>query len=343
MGTGCQLRKFQDLDFDLENYRVDQIRNAYFSGRYDGWEEVTVLPAKLRDYLKKNIPFLTLRLVKLEENLNSRKALFETLDGNYIETVLMSYDDGRNSICLSSMSGCPVGCKFCATGQMGFVKNLSVDEIVDQLLFFKRLLFKEGKHLTNVDFMGMGEPLLNFESVIEAFQLFNDKQKIGLSRRKIIISTSGYVPQIKRLADLNLGNRLAISLHSAKQEVRESIMPVVAKLFSIKELMKAVDYYITKTRKRVTFEYLLLSGVNDSIEDARALAKLVSGRLVHVNLIQFNSVVGINYQRSSLKQVRLFESVLRKNRIPVTVRVSLGEDIKAACGQLVYNKKEVNF
>ncbi len=191
--------------------------------------------------------------------------------------------------------------------------------------------------------MGMGEPLLNFENVIKAFQIFNNKQKIGLSKRKIIISTSGYVPQIKKLADLNLGNRLAISLHSARQEVRESIMPVVAKLYSIRELMDAVDYYIKKTHKRVTFEYLLLSGVNDSIEDAHALVKLATGRLVHVNLIQFNAVVGINYQRSSLKQVRLFESVLRKSRIPVTVRVSLGEDIKAACGQLVYNKKEVNF
>lgn len=182
-----KLVQCQQFSFVKEKvFRIKQIEHAYYSGRYTDWNSVSVLPLRLRSYLCKTKPFSSLRLVRLSKGFNSIKALFKTLNNNFLETVLMRYKDDRNSICLSSMSGCPVGCLFCATGKMGFVANLTVDEIIDQYLFFKNLLLKEGKHITNVDFMGMGEPLLNFDNVLCAIKILSDPKKIGLGKKKLL-------------------------------------------------------------------------------------------------------------------------------------------------------------
>jgi 23S rRNA (adenine2503-C2)-methyltransferase len=316
----------------LNEYKRKIILEWLYSGKAQSWHDMTSISKSTREALSNNVEFSSVHVKSMSQGDSSTKVLFETRDGQYVESVLMKFKDGRNSVCVSSMSGCPVGCTFCATGQMGFNKNLSSKEIVDQVLYFVRKLYKNNERVTNVDFMGMGEPFLNMSNVLNAVSIL--RNNIGIGARHIVLSTSGYISGIKALTESSLNVRLAVSLHAPTQNQREKIMPIVAHANSLDDLMSALDSYVAKTNKRVTYEYLTLNGVNDSKDDAIELARLLNGRLAHVNLIEFNPVYGINFERSSKNNSSTFVELLKKANIPVTKRVSIGGEIDGACGQL---------
>lgn len=322
-------------------YRLRQIKKAVFCDLIDDWKSAAVLPDDLRDVLEKKIPIAGIKIknTMASKKQDAIKALFVLRDGYFIETVLMKHSviskngkTGRNTICVSSQAGCPMKCSFCGTGQIGFKRNLSEEEIIDQVLFFARMLKKSGAKIDNIVFMGMGEPFLNYDNVIEAIKILNDKDGFNLGIRHISISTCGIIPAIKKFAKENLQCNLAISLHAADNKKRTIIMPV-NEVHPLSDLMKAVGEYIKKTNRKVMFEYLLLDGFNDGIEDAEKLAKLMKNSLYHVNLIKYHST-GSGFKPSPLKKRRIFFDFLKKKGISVTFRVSFGEDILAACGQL---------
>jgi len=277
-----------------------------------------------------------LKLVRSEDGL-AQKVLLELSDRKAVESVLMFYPDDeqkakRTSACLSSQIGCPMGCPFCATAQMGFKRNLDCGEIIEQVLFWARQLRLTGKKITNVAFMGMGEPLANYGAVLKSIQLLNAREAFGLGARHITISTCGLVPEIYRLADEGLQIGLAVSLHAARDELRDKLVPVNRK-YPLGALMAAIKRYIAKTDRRVTFEYILLDGVNDSLADALGLADLLNGFLCHVNLIPFNPTRG-RYRASPREAVAEFKRALHRRGVPVTIREERGVNIAAACGQL---------
>jgi len=231
------------------------------------------------------------------------------------------------------MIGCPVGCVFCATGRMGFIANLTADEIIEQVLYFGRILKPLNKNITNVVFMGMGEPLLNLPQVLAAVEILTNPEKMGLSDRRVAISTSGYIKQLYNLVESGFKGRLAISLHAPNQVLRAKLMPV-SKIHPLNELMYALDAYVAKTNKRIFYEYLLLDNVNDSTEHANELADLLYGRLAHVNLIPFNSIGDPELKKSRRETVIKFQEQLTARGISATIRVTMGSDIAGACGQL---------
>lgn len=342
-----------------KDYRLKQIKKAAFCDLINNWDDATVLSKELREELSKKFPISSLELLSLLESKNkdSVKAIFKLNDGNIIETVLMKHlrpartsslqsgdlagqDDaksGRNTVCVSSQAGCAMNCGFCATGKMGLKRNLTSEEIVDQVLFFARLLKKEKQVVNNVVFMGMGEPFLNYDNTIEAIRILNDKDGFNLGIRHISISTCGIAPGIAKFADENLQVNLAISLHSANDKTRSKLMPI-NDTYPLTVLMKAVDNYIKKTNRKVMFEYLLIDGVNDQPEDANNLAKLMKNSLYHVNLIKYHDTGGELKPSPQAKRTKFFDT-LKKLGVSATFRVSFGEDILAACGQLAGSVK----
>ena len=257
---------------DQKPYRIKQAMKAVYQDFVSDWQQVTTLPAKLREELNKNIP-LTIDSEVVESNDgNTIKALIELVDGLKIEAVLMKHKDGRNTVCVSSQIGCAVGCKFCATGQMGFSRDLTVSEIIAQVIFFGRILKKNNEKVTNVVFMGMGEPFLNYDNLMLAIRLLNSEQGFGLGARRMAVSTSGIVPGIEKFKNEDIQVNLAISLHAPNDELRTRLMPI-NKVYSIEKILKAVDKYIAKTSRRVMFEYMMIKDVNDSDKQARELAK----------------------------------------------------------------------
>lgn len=312
--------------------------------------------------------------VKESAKKDTVKVLFKTHDGYFIEAVLMKHlsqkkpafakpacrtgrasagedNFGRNTVCVSSQAGCPMACAFCATGKMGFKRSLSAEEIADQVLHFARILKKDpsfsndtaGKNekVNNIVFMGMGEPFHNYDNLIESIKVLNNKDGFNLGARHISVSTCGIVPGIKKFADENIQANLAISLHAPNDNIRSKIMPV-NKAYNIKKLLDAVDYYIKKTNRKVMFEYILIDGVNDSEKEALELARLMNKKLYHINLIKYHSIglpaealakEGV-FKASSQEKMRRFFDILKKNGVSVTFRISFGEDISAACGQL---------
>lgn len=325
----------------LPAFRLAQARRAFYVELLESWEEVTPFPKDLRAKLTAEMPWSSLTAVRtaVSANGDTVKILFATADNLKIEAVLMKHEGGRNTVCISSQIGCAMGCAFCATGTMGFKRNLKADEIVEQVLFFGRLLKKEGAHVTNVVFMGMGEPLNNYDEVMKAVRIMNDQDGMCLGARHITISTCGLVPGILKLADEPLQINLAISLHSAIDATRTKIMKV-NKAFPLKKLMSAVDEYASQTNRKVFFEYLLLKGINDSEEHVKALAELLghNKRLYHVNLIKYHDTH--MFEASPKDKREAFMNRLKRAGIPVTFRISFGEDIDAACGQLAV--KEVS-
>lgn len=325
-----------------KDYRLKQIKKAVFCDLIEKWEEATVLAKELREELAKKFLIENLELVNLLESKNkdSVKTIFKVKDGNIIETVLMRHlntkeDEakaGRNTVCVSSQVGCAMNCGFCATGKMGLKRNLTSEEIVDQVLFFARLLKKENQVVNNVVFMGMGEPFLNYDNTIEAIRILNDKDGFNLGIRHISISTCGIAPGIGKFAGENFQANLAISLHSADDKIRSKLMPI-NDTYPLAVLMKAVDNYIKKTNRKTMFEYLLIEGINDSKEDALKLAKSMKNSLYHVNLIKYHDAGG-NLKPSSQAKRNQFFDTLKKLGVSATFRVSFGEDILAACGQL---------
>jgi len=320
---------------NLPKYRIDQFNQQFFQQAIESFDELSNWGKDLRDSLKEEVEFMVLEQDRVfeSENKDTVKVLFKRKDGQRIETVLMRHHNNRNTVCVSCMVGCPVNCSFCATGKMGFGGNLSAREIVDQVMFFQRRLVKQGKKVTNVVYMGMGEPMLNLPEVQKSLEIFTDPSKLGMSSRRFTISTSGYIPQFRQLIKDGYRGKVAISLHAPNQELREELMPV-AKLHPLGKLMKALDEYVELTNKRITYEYVMISDVNDQPKHAKQLAALLSGRLAHVNLIPFNPIKEEVYERSSGNSIQRFKRSLENVGIPVTIRATMGDDVDAACGQL---------
>ena len=284
----------------------------------------------LREILKNNYSINNFKVIKRQVSSDgTQKFLFDILDGNAIESVLMKYHHG-NTICVSSQVGCKMGCKFCASTGIKFVRSLSAGEIVEQVLAVER---ESGEKISNIVFMGIGEPLDNYDNVIHAIRILNNPKGLNIGARHISVSTSGIVPRIYDLAKENIQCTLSVSLHATNNEKRSQMMPINKK-YSIEELIKACKDYINITNKRISFEYALAKDNNDNLEDAKQLVSLLKGMLCHVNLIPINKIENGNFVKSSNENIIKFRDYLNDNGIVATIRRELGSDIDAACGQL---------
>ncbi|MBA3944247.1 MAG: 23S rRNA (adenine(2503)-C(2))-methyltransferase RlmN [Herpetosiphonaceae bacterium] len=315
-------------------FRARQLYRQLYVNLAASFEAMTDLPVALRARLAEEtrLGSLDLRREQMADSGDTRKALWALPGEAVIETVLMRYPE-RATVCVSTQAGCAMGCVFCATGQMGLLRNVSTGEIVEQVLHMQRVLRTNGAHLTNLVFMGMGEPFANYDRWWAAVERLHDPQGFNFGARNMTVSTVGLVPGIHRLASETLPVNLAVSLHAPSDQLRSALMPVNQR-FPLHELLAAVQEYIERTRRRVSFEYVLLQGQNDTRELAAELADLVGGMLCHVNLIPWNPVPGTPLHRSHRRQVETFQQVLVERGIPCTVRVERGLEIAAACGQL---------
>ncbi|HEY0317813.1 MAG TPA: 23S rRNA (adenine(2503)-C(2))-methyltransferase RlmN [Solirubrobacterales bacterium] len=305
------------------SYRAAQVWEWLARGA-SSYEEMTNLPGTIRDRLAAAVPLSTLAVeAEAKSDDGTVKTLFHTADGRPIEAVLMRYRDGRRSVCVSSQSGCPLTCNFCATGRMKFARNLSADEILDQALHFRRV-----EQIDHVVFMGMGEPTMNIDAVLAACERLPD---LGVTHRRTAISTVGWVPGIDRLAECELPISLALSLHAPNDGLRSQLMPVNDR-YPLAEVLAACDRYRAKRRRKVFVEYVMLDGVNDLPEHARELAALLDPRVYKVNLIPYNPTGA--YDGSSPERIERFRAILSEHRLTATVRLTRGRDIDAACGQL---------
>ena len=324
---------------DLNNWMVENGESKFRAKQVISWlykevwdfSNMRNIPKDLANKLEKNF---YMGITKIIEEYKSKidgtqKLLLMFKDGNIIETVIMKYKHG-NSICVSTQVGCRMGCKFCASTLGGKVRDLTSGEIIAQILTAQKAI---GERISNVVLMGSGEPLDNYDNVIKFLELVNAEYGLNIGQRHITLSTCGIVPKIYELSNSGTSITLAISLHAFSDEKRREIMPIANK-YSIKEILEACRDYIQKTNRRITFEYSLVKGVNDSIEDSKALSKLLKGLLCHVNLIPINEVQENSFKRSSEKTIHDFEEVLKANGVEVTVRREMGKDINAACGQL---------
>jgi 23S rRNA (adenine2503-C2)-methyltransferase len=304
-------------------FRADQVWEWAARGAR-GYDEMTNLPASLRAELAERVPFSSLTVEhEAEARDGTVKALFRTADGRPVEAVLMRYRDGRRSVCLSSQSGCPLTCTFCATGAMKFGRNLTAGEILDQALHFRR-----AEDIGNVIFMGMGEPLMNLDSVLEACRRLPD---VGVAHRRTAISTVGWLPGIDRLAEVDMPIRLALSLHAADEALRSQIMPVNDR-YPLADVLAACRRFYERKRRMVFVEYVMLAGVNDRYEQAVQLAEVLDPRMFKVNLIPYNPTG--TYDGSGREAIAAFKAALEEHGISATVRLTRGQDIDAACGQL---------
>ena len=311
-------------------YRAEQVFKWLYVDKVSSFDDMTNLSKELREKLKLEFSMHNFEILKKQESADgTKKYLFDILDGNAIETVLMEYHHGK-SICVSTQVGCKMGCKFCASTGIKFARDLTSGEIVEQILAVER---DENIKISNVVFMGIGEPLDNFDNVVNAIGILNNQKGLNIGARHISISTSGLVPKIYELADKNLQCTLSISLHATNDKKRSEMMPV-NNAYNIEELIKACKYYIDKTNRRISFEYALAKENNDNLEDARELVKLLKGMICHVNLIPINKIDNGNYIKSSNENIIKFRDYLNSKGIVATIRRELGSDIDAACGQL---------
>lgn len=320
------------------DYRAKQIVDWLYQKRVNSFDEMSDVPQSLRTELAKHYTFDKIDIVRvLGSKDTTRKFLFRLSDESLIESVLVPaspalYGDksDRRTICISTQVGCAYGCKFCASGLEGFSRNLRPHEIVDQIIAVER---ESGEKIDNIVFMGMGEPLANLDNLLRAIQIINAPWGLGLGARHITVSTSGLAPQIRKLADEPLQIRLAVSLHGATDEVRNQIMPINRR-YNIEMLLKACDYYVAQKKQRLTFEYILIAGVNDTDEQAHLLARHARRLNAKVNLIPYNTVEGLPWSRPSGNRQHKFLSILREHGVAATLRREKGHDIAAACGQL---------
>jgi len=322
--------------YELKPYRLGQLYRAAAKELVEHVGDVTTLPSDLRAALVADgVTLAGLEPALLQESSDGRtvKGLFRLHDGKEVEAVLMEHRGDRTTLCISSQAGCAFACAFCSTGQAGFSRNLSAGEIFDQAVFLARRLAARRKRVTNVVFMGMGEPFHNYAAVMEAVALLNDPRGFGLGHRHITISTVGIVDKIDEFTEEHLQVNLAISLHAPTDELRSRLMPVNRR-FPLAQLMAACERYIAKTNRKIFFEYVMLDGVNDDAACARALAKLMRGHLYHVNLIPYNSTPDAAFAATTEAKIWKFAAILDEARVPVTVRQNMGRDIAAACGQL---------
>ena len=327
------LKEFLKLSGEPE-FHAKQIWQGIYQNLYSDWDEFTSLSKDLRSTLKNKyslnslIPILSL----YSPDKKTQKLLFHLSDGKPIESVLM-YSIRRITLCLSTQSGCSMGCTFCATGKMGLLRNLTSGEIIEQVIFFERLLKKSSLSLTNVVFMGMGEPFHNYENLKYTLTFLNDADGLNIGARRFTVSTIGLIPQILRFAQEFPQVNLAISLHAPSNILRSSLVPM-NKHFPLENLISACHEYIKLTNRRISFEYILIEGVNDSTKQAEELISLVRGLLCHINLIPLNPVEKSQVLPSTTNRIQAFCQTLTSAGIPTTIRKSQGAEIKAGCGQL---------
>jgi 23S rRNA (adenine2503-C2)-methyltransferase len=334
-------------EFAEPSYRAGQIMDWLYEKRASGFEEMSDLPQALRVQLAKNFPISRLGVVRvLGSGDATRKFLFSLEDGSLIESVLIpaspalyGQKSDRRTACVSTQVGCAYGCRFCASGLDGFSRNLRANEIVDQLMAIERA---SGEKVDNIVFMGMGEPLANFDNVMRAIRILNAPWGLGIGARHITVSTSGLAAQIKKLADESLQIRLAISLHGATDQVRNQIMPINRR-YNLETLFSACDYYVERKKQRLTFEYILIAGVNDADDQAHLLAAHARRLSAKVNLIPYNTVQGLPWSRPAQNRQEKFLSILQRHGIPATLRREKGGDIDAACGQLRLQTKRMEL
>ena len=322
-----------------KKFRADQMYDWMHVKLARSFDEMTNISKDFREKCKEKFFYTAVEPVTVQESKldGTKKFLFALDDGNVVESVLMRYKHG-NSVCISSQVGCRMGCRFCASTLDGLTRNLRPSEMLDQIYEISRLI---GERISNVVVMGTGEPLDNYDNLLKFIRLLTDENGLHISQRNVTVSTCGIVPNIYRLADEKLQITLALSLHGATDVKRQELMPI-AKAYSIDELMQAVDYYFEKTGRRITFEYSLVAGVNDTKEDVDNLTYLAAERNCHINLIPVNPIKERDYRQPKQEYVTAFKNKLEKNRINVTIRREMGRDIDGACGQLRKRHLEEN-
>ena len=328
------------LGWGEPGYRAQQIWRGLYQHLWNQPNQFTQLPLQLRSRLEKEFSFSHLQPVQAVASSDgeTRKTLFELPDRQAIEAVLMRYGKPgssrqRRTLCISTQAGCAMGCTFCATGQMGFRRQLSSGEIIEQVLFYARQLAELGEQVTNVVLMGMGEPFHNYDATMQAIDRLNDPKGFNFGARRFTISTVGLVPMIKRFANERRQVNLAISLHAADDALRSSMLPVNKK-YPLDELLSSCRDYVQKTNRRITFEWALIHGVNDSVETASKLSQLLQGLLCHVNVIPLNPTHGFAGQATTRERAQAFQDALEQAGITCTIRMRRGIDIQAGCGQL---------
>lgn len=327
-----------NLNKILENepkYRLKQVKEAVFKKFIDDWNKASFLPLLLREKLNKECPLSIKAESLISKTKDTIKSRIELKDSLKIESVLMRHIDGRNTVCVSTQVGCPLACQFCATGKMGFKRNLEAMEIIEQVLFFERYLKKGGKKVTNVTYMGMGEPFLNYDNVLKSIRILNDKEGMNIGARNISVSTAGIIEGIEKFAKEGLQVNLAISLHAPDDQLRAKLMPIDKK-YPLEKVLDAVDLYIKKTKRQVMFEYILLKDVNDTDFCAKELARIMAKPLYYVNLILYNPTG--EFDPSNSQRVASFKKILKSKKVVFSQRFRFGQDIKAACGQFATKK-----
>jgi len=327
---------------ELEQWLADHDAPAYRRRQIWGWlgrgattfDAMRELPKSLRVALDADFRATSLRSIAVSEADGGRttKTLFELDGGHSVEAVVMRYAD-RSTLCISSQAGCPIGCPFCATGKFPFGRNLKAHEIVEQAVDAERVLAAEDRRLSHVVFMGMGEPMANYRAVIDSVRMLAHPEMLGISPRRIVVSTSGLIPRITQLGDEKLPVTLAISLHAARDELRDVLVPINRK-YPVNDLVEAAQAYGARTGRRVSYEWVMLAGVNDTERDARELGGLLKRKLAHVNLIPFNPVEDTPYHAPDRKAIRAFKEMVEAQGLNVTVRDTRGREADAACGQL---------
>ena len=335
---GLTLEEMEEyfLNKNSKKFHAQQLFSWLYEKRVESYSEITNIKKELLEEVSNDFSIERIKIVDVQEDVDVCKYLFELEDGEHIEAVLMRHDYG-NSICISSQVGCNMGCKFCESGRRKKVRNLETYEMVLQILMIEKLL---GERISHVVVMGIGEPFDNYDNLIRFFQIINHPKGLAIGARHITVSTCGLVPKILEFSEFPLQINLAISLHAPTNEIRNQIMPI-NKVYPLEELIPAIENYLEKTNRRVTFEYILLKDVNDSIECAEKLAKLVKGINCYINLIPYNETNNLEFKRTNTVQIMRFYDILKKNSINVTIRREFGGNISAACGQLRSAKEEL--
>ena len=331
--VSLDFNELQSLIMELgePKFRAKQVYEWIHKKLVKSYDEMTNVPLALRNKLKERLPFTKITEVARKDSASgdTSKFVFKLYDGYVIESVLMKYRYG-NSVCISSQVGCRMGCTFCASTLLGLSRQLAPSEMLSQIYTIQR---ETGERVSNIVVMGTGEPLDNFDNLLKFLEMITDENGLNISQRNITVSTCGLVPNIKKLADKNLAITLAISLHAPTDEDRRRIMPIANK-YTIKEILEATDYYFDKTGRRISYEYSLIDGENDTPENAEKLAALLKGKNCHVNLIPINPIKERAYKSSTLGGVLRFKKILENKGINATIREEMGQDIDAACGQL---------
>ncbi len=343
------MKPFCDLSLEeLKNWLTDKGYKPFHAKQIFEWvytksvtdfAEMTNLSAKLREELKESFNLLTLEKVANQDSKDGEtyKFLFKMTDGSLIESVLIC-SGTRRTVCVSSQVGCPAKCAFCASGKQGFFRNLSQNEILEQILIINHWLKSKGERVCHIVYMGMGEPMRNYDAVVGSIRALSDPDKFNMSERRITVSTVGVVEGIRALAQEGLKCNLVLSLHAPNQHIRKKIIPYARK-YPLEEVMSAMDYYAESTKRDITYEYTLIAGINDHPDHAYELAQLLKGRQCTVNLIPYNPVPGVHLRRPDKDAIKAFRAVLFGCKINNTCRYTKGDDIAAACGQLSLHEK----